>query len=369
MEALFWMSAGFIAYVYAGYPALLGVWAAVKERAASSRTRPHRPQAVRSATVRPSGVSVIIAARNEASRLPGRIDNLLASDYAGRLQIVVASDGSTDDTADALAPYGDRVELLMLPPGGKAAALNAAVARARHPILVFADARQRFAPDAIGRLASHFSDPQIGAVSGELVLDCEASADAPGSTIGDGVGAYWRYEKWLRRREAIVGSTLGVTGAIYAMRRWLWQPLPPDTLLDDVLGPMRLVLRGYRVTFDADARAFDVASPDASSELRRKVRTLAGNFQLLAQEPRLIVPAVNPVWVQFVSHKLGRLLVPYALVALLGASAVLAADSALYAAAFAAQAAFYGLAAYGAVLDRRAHPVAVGGGEVFREAA
>jgi cellulose synthase/poly-beta-1,6-N-acetylglucosamine synthase-like glycosyltransferase len=373
MEALFWISAAFIAYVYVGYPALLGVWATLKGRVRRLPEPGAPPRtARRTGPVQEPGVSIIIAARNEAARLPARIDNLLASDYpAGRLQIIVASDGSTDDTEDALAPYGGAAELLLLPPSGKAAALNAAVARARHPILVFADARQRFAPDAIRRLVSHFADPQIGAVSGELVLDCEsapADASAAVSTIGEGVGAYWKYEKWLRRREAIVGSTLGVTGAIYAMRRWLWQPLPSDTLLDDVLGPMRVVLRGYKVTFDADARAFDLPSPDASSELRRKVRTLAGNFQLLAQEPRLVVPALNPVWVQFVSHKVGRLLVPYALVALFASSAFLWGRSWFYATALAGQVLFYGLAVYGAVLDRRATGP-FRRGEVIREAA
>lgn len=367
MEALFWVSAVFIAYVYVGYPALLGVWAALKRR---THPAPAGDSTDDVADGRLPGVSVIVAARNEAARLPARIDNLLASDYpAERLQIVVASDGSTDGTADALAAYGRAVDVVMLPPSGKAAALNAAVARARHPILVFADARQRFAPDAIRRLVSHFSDPRLGAVSGELVLDSEASSTMrPDSTVGEGVGAYWKYEKWLRRREALVGSTLGVTGAIYAMRRWLWQPLPHDTLLDDVLAPMRLVLRGYTVSVDPSARAFDAASRDASSELRRKVRTLAGNFQLLAQEPRLILPAVNPVWLQFVSHKIGRLLVPYALVGLFAASALLSATSWLYAAAFGVQVLFYGLAAYGAVLDRRAQP-ARAAGEVFREAA
>jgi len=154
------------------------------------------------------------------------------------------------------------------------------------------------------------------------------------------------------------------------MRRWLWQPLPSDTILDDVLAPMRIVLRGFRVTFDARAHAYDVTAPDASSELRRKVRTLAGNYQLLRFEPRLLVPRVNPIWLQFVSHKVARLLVPYALVALLAASAALCRTRVVYALAFAAQAAFYGLAAYGALLDRRARVTAPApAAEVFREAA
>jgi cellulose synthase/poly-beta-1,6-N-acetylglucosamine synthase-like glycosyltransferase len=366
MEALFWLSVGLIAYVYAGYPALLKVWSLF-----ASTPYPGDVGAGPTDATLP-GVSVILAARNEALRLPARVDNLLASDYPrDRLQIVIASDGSTDHTSDALAAYASRIELLMLPAAGKAAALNAAVARARHPILVFADARQTFAPDAIRRLVRHFARLSVGAVSGELILDCERAGhrDGRGSTIGDGIGAYWKYEKWLRRHEAIVGSTLGVTGAIYAMRRTLWQPLPADTILDDVLGPMRIVLQRYRVIFDRTAHAFDAAASDAEVETRRKVRTLAGNFQLLALEPRLLIPVLNPVWFQFVSHKLGRLLVPYALAAALFTSVWLAPVSWIYATAALGQGAFYGLAAYGALLDRRARRQAGAGVEVMREAA
>ena len=361
MKALFWVSVVFVLYVYVGYPMLLAVWAACARRLHrdSDSVRSGKP----ATSTRMPGVSIVIAARDEAARLPARIENLLASDYpADLLQIIVASDGSTDGTVDALAPYRDRIELLLLPRSGKASALNAAVRRARHPILVFADARQRFAPDAIRRLVPHFADARVGAVSGELMLSAGAS------TIGDGVSAYWNYEKWLRRREAIVGSTLGVTGAIYAMRRSLWQPLPAETLLDDVLGPIRVVLRGYHVTFEGQARAFDEAPDDAAQELRRKMRTLAGNFQLLAQEPRLLVPGVNPVWLQFMSHKVGRLLVPYALVAIFATSAILAPRSWVYAAIFGAQIAFYALALYGAALDRRGRAT-LAAREVNREAA
>jgi len=376
MEALFWLSAAFIVYAYVGYPAVLAVWtrtvasrhrqAAVQEGGVEAQPSPFA-----SADARCPRVSVIIAARNEARRLPARIDNILASDYpTDRIEIIVASDGSTDDTASALAAYRDRVTLLTLPAIGKAAALNAAVLHARHPILVFADARQRFAPDAIRRMVAAFADPRVGAVSGELIIDCEQGGEAAErSTIGDGVGAYWKYEKWLRRSEAIVGSTVGVTGAAYAMRRWLWQPLPADAILDDVLGPMRIVRRGYRVIFEPSARAFDRAASDAAAELHRKVRTLAGNFQLLRYEPRLLVPGQNPVWLQFVSHKLARLFVPYALILLFISSAWLAAGSVFYALAFAVQALFYGLALYGALLDRRARLTPAPAAEVFREAA
>jgi poly-beta-1,6-N-acetyl-D-glucosamine synthase len=387
MEVVFWASVIFVAYVYVGYPALLALWVRLRGSAASARQTgsgslsPAEPAAGSSAasvTQRQGedradlpGVSVIIAARNEARRLPARIDDLLASDYpVDRLEIIVASDGSTDDTAAVLMPYRQRITLLLLPPTGKAGALNAAVMHASQPILVFADARQRFAPDAIRHLVSHFTDGQIGAVSGELVLDCEQPGDAESrSTIGDGVGAYWKYEKWLRRHEALVASTVGVTGAIYAMRRWLWQPLPTDAILDDVMGPMRLVQRGYRVIFEPNAQAFDRAAGDAPTELRRKVRTLAGNFQLLRYEPRLAVPGLNPVWLQFVSHKIGRLFVPYALIAILVSSAFLVTTGVLYAAALGAQLLFYGLAVYGAILDHRGRVTPTAAAEAFREAA
>jgi cellulose synthase/poly-beta-1,6-N-acetylglucosamine synthase-like glycosyltransferase len=374
MVIVFWLSVAFVLYAYVGYPALLAVWARARNgvrRQVSGLGSQRSESADRGSRFTIPGVSVIVAARNEARRLPERIDNLLASDYPpDRVQIIVASDGSTDDTAAALAPYRDRVTLLLLPARGKAAALNAAVLHARHPILVFADARQRFAPDAIRRLVAAFSQPGVGAVSGELVIDCEEDEHAAEqSTIGDGVGAYWKYEKWIRRNEAIVGSSIGVTGAIYAMRRWLWQPLPTDAILDDVLGPMRIVQRGYRVRFEPRARAFDRTASDAAAELRRKTRTLAGNFQLLRYEPFLIVPGRNPVWLQFVSHKLARLVVPYALMVLLVSSAWLTSTSPVYTLAFAGQVMFYGLALYGALLDRRARVTPAPAAEVFREAA
>jgi cellulose synthase/poly-beta-1,6-N-acetylglucosamine synthase-like glycosyltransferase len=399
MRLLFWTSALTIAYVYAGYPALLTVWARLRRSA--RMTRGHR--AVDGQTMLPS-VSIVIAARNEAARLPARIDNLLALDYpADRRQIVVVSDGSTDDTLAVLARYRGAVDAVDAPSYGKAAALNAGVARATGEILVFADARQMFAPDAVRALVAPFADPAIGGVAGELLLDCEAAEvagrragterrRAPGdrrtgdrgpgrrttnrdrrgrvaSTIADGVGLYWRYEKQLRRLESAVGSTLGASGAIYALRRALYRPLPPGTILDDVLTPMRAVLDGYRVVFSEHAYAFDRAAADADAEQRRKVRTLAGNVQILGIEPRLLVPVVNPVWLQYVSHKLGRLVVPYALLALFAASVALSRTHIVYALALAGQCAVYLLAGYGAWLEFQALPAAPAGQPMAAAAA
>jgi cellulose synthase/poly-beta-1,6-N-acetylglucosamine synthase-like glycosyltransferase len=337
MESLFWVSAAIVLYVYAGYPLLLAAWARFGGK--PSRRRPAE------APRRWPSISIIVAARNEATRLPARVANLLTIPYPGPREVIVVSDGSSDDTRSALAPIGGQVRLLELPPGGKPSALNAGVASSTGEILVFADARQRFDEDALVELVAAFDDDQVGGVTGELVLDCERGNTD--SSIGEGVGLYWRYEKWLRRKESRIGSTLGATGAIYALRRRLWQPLPPETLLDDVLAPMRAVLAGNRIVFEERARAFDRAAPDAAAEGRRKTRTLAGNYQVLLLEPRLLVPLVNPVWLQYISHKVGRLVVPWALVTALVSSAALASASWLYAAALVLQLGFYGLAAVG----------------------
>jgi cellulose synthase/poly-beta-1,6-N-acetylglucosamine synthase-like glycosyltransferase len=211
----------------------------------------------------------------------------------------------------------------------------------------------------------------VGGVTGELLLDAESPCrrirerdrravprtggsdrrHTVRSTIAEGVGVYWRYEKAIRRSESDAGSTVGATGAIYAIRRRLWRPLPAGTILDDVLTPMRIVMAGYRITFAERARAFDRVAADADTEARRKIRTLAGNYQLLAIEPRLLLPWANPVWFQFVSHKLGRLIVPYALLAALTASMALAESRVLFRVALGGQLALYLLAGYGAILE------------------
>jgi len=346
MKSLFWLSVVIVLYVYVGYPALVALWARVVNRTSRVRGFADRDW--------PS-VSIILAARNEASRLPARVTNLLSQQYPGPLELIVVSDGSTDATAEALAPFADRLRFIELPASGKPAALNAGARAAKGNVLVFADARQTFAPDALAELIGNFADTSVGGVTGELILDCEHDpASAAASEVGDGVGLYWKYEKWIRRSESRVWSTLGATGAIYALRRSLWRPLPEGALLDDVLAPMRAVLAGFRIIFDERAVAFDRASADAASEARRKTRTLAGNYQILAIEPQLLLPIVNPVWIQYLSHKVGRLVVPWVLIVILASSVALAAQGGyVYIAALAVQLAFYGLAAAGAALGSR----------------
>lgn len=343
MIALFWISAVIVGYVYLGYPCLLAMWACVVDR---------RPRRAAFADGRWPAISVIIAARNEAPRLPARIRNLLDQAYPGSCEILVVSDGSTDDPASALAAFGPAVRVIEVPTGGKPLALNAGVAASTGEILVFADARQRFGDAALTELVSNFADTRVGGATGQLILDCEQHQTSD-SAVGEGIGLYWVYEKWLRRNESRVWSTLGATGAIYALRRTCWTPLPAGTLLDDVLAPMRAVLNGCRIVFDERAIAYDRASDDAAAESRRKTRTLAGNYQILFQEPRLLIPVLNPVWVQYLSHKVGRLLVPWALVALFAATLALAPAHPLAALLLASQGVFYGLAIAGALFDAR----------------
>jgi len=269
----------------------------------------------------PPAVAVVVASRDDAATLTRRVRNLLASHYAPeRLHVVVALDAAGSAARpEELAGIDPRVTVVRGDaPGGKAAALNAGVRAARGDVLVFTDAHQQFAPDAIGHLVAALRDGRTGAAAG--ALEIPVSGGAP--TLAE---RYWRYEKWLRRNEALLHSTVGVSGAIYAMKASLWSPLPPGLILDDVYTPLRLVLRGHRVAFVAAAKATDTRRFKAEQEYRRKVRTLTGNIQLCAWLPLVLVPVRNPIWLQFVFHKLLRLLTPYLALALLVGLAALGA--------------------------------------------
>ncbi len=309
MKYLFWTLLFFSLYAYAGYPLILALLSRLF------------PKSVKVGDIIPF-VSVVLAACNEERAIGKRLDNLLAQDYPpDRYEIIVVSDGSSDGTNEIVTAYAGRnVQLIPLGArGGKAAALNQGVARAAGEIIVFADARQTFASNTLRRLAANFSDPTVGCVSGELMFLNDAA-----SGIQAEMGAYWRYEKAIRKLESASGSVVGATGAIYAIRKVLYRPLPAETILDDVLTPMNVALQGYRVLFDGTAIAYDVVSKDMEQEWTRKVRTLAGNWQLLSIAPSLVMPWRCLLWWRFLSHKIFRLLVPFALPCILMASIVLA---------------------------------------------
>ena len=252
-------------------------------------------------------VSVVIATRDDAETVRARIADCLQTSFdRGRVQVVIAADRQVSGRAwRDLASIDERVTVVAGDePGGKAATLNAAVRACRGEILVFGDAHQRWDPDAIGQLVAALRVPRVGAVSGCLEIPTAGARRSVAER-------YWLFERWLRRCEAVVHSSVGATGAIWAMRASLWTPLPAELILDDVFTPMRIVMRGYRVAFASSARAIETRRHDAAQEYRRKVRTLTGVIQLCTWLPEVLSPIRNPIWLQFIVHKLLRLLTPY----------------------------------------------------------
>jgi len=335
-EAAFWLAFALLAYTYLLYPATVVILA---------RARPRSVVARRAEPL----VSVVLVAHDEESRIVSRLENLLALDYPhDRLEILVASDGSTDRTAERMrARASDRVRVFVFAGRrGKAAVLNDLLPEARGDVVVFADARQRFEPSALRALVAALSDPSVGAASGELVLEADSRGEAR-----EGVGVYWAYEKAIRVSESAIDSTVGATGAIYAIRRELFEPIPHDTILDDVLIPARIMRRGYRVVFIREALAYDRVAPNAQVEFQRKVRTIGGTFQLFAREHWLLDPRRNRLWLQTVSHKFLRLLSPALLVAIFVANGLLCQTEPIYRASFALQLVFYGAAFVGFFLE------------------
>ncbi len=332
VRVLFWVCAALVAYAYFGY----AIWLALLARIGGRRPVLGRPGAPR--------VTVVLAVRNEEANLPAKLQNLRALDYpADCIQIVVVSDGSTDRTNEILTAEGAGVVSIILPnPAGKAAALNEAVSRADGEILFFQDARQRTDASALRILVSCFADEEVGAVSGELLLEAAQGAPSP-----DALGIYWKIEKTVRRLESETGSVVGVTGAIYAMRRELYTELPRGTILDDVFQPMHVARAGKRVLFEPGAIARDRIFPQKGKEFRRKVRTLTGNYQLIRLAPWMLTPA-NPLLVRFVSHKLLRLVMPFLLFVL--PIAAWRGGGILLHGLFWAQITFYALALTGAVV-------------------
>lgn len=309
LELAFWLPLLGILYAYVGYPLCIVV-------AAKLFGRPPRPSGRP-----PRSVSIIIAAHNEESCIATRISEL--TKQIARLtipgELIVVSDGSTDNTvavARACAHGGTHV-IDLEANEGKAVALNAGCAAATGEIFVFADARQTWAPDALEQLLKSFRDPTVGAVSGNLVLD------SPLDSL-TGVGAYWRFEKWLRKQESRLHSLIGVTGAISACRAALYKSIPKGTLLDDVYWPLQVAMQRFRIIHETDAVAYDRLPLNAGGEFRRKVRTLCGMFQLLVLCPQAWIPWRNPVWVQLISHKFLRLLVPWGMLSILAANIALA---------------------------------------------
>ena len=316
MRFVFWLSLLGVSYTYLGYPVL--IWLLARLRPLPWTSRPISPS-----------VSIVMAVHNGAALLPRKIQHLLELDYSNIHQIIVVSDGSTDGTAELLArELHPRLTSIILPEhSGKAVAVNAGVANATGEVILFVDIRPEIAPGAIQQLVSNFADPRVGCVAGELILRTDSHDHASAAVSG----LYWRYEKWIRSSESIFASPVGVYGGFYAIRREVAVPQPAGMILDDMFQPLSIIRQGYRSVLDPQADVYDTWPAKIEKEFQRKVRTLAGNFQLFQLAPWTLTPR-NPVLFQLLSHKVTRLLAPYGMILLLVSSLALSSTSLFYAA-------------------------------------
>jgi cellulose synthase/poly-beta-1,6-N-acetylglucosamine synthase-like glycosyltransferase len=363
---LFWLCVGLVVYTYAGYPLALALLARPRasfrrpEESAGARLRPHGQQPA--LTPQPA-VTLLISAYNEEEVIARKLENSLELDYPrDRLQILVAADGSDDQTPEIVRSFTDRgVELShSLPRRGKMAAINRAMPLARGEIVVFSDANNEYRPEALRELVAPFADPQVGGATGAKVI---AGGDG---VLGDSEGLYWRYESFIKEQETRLGSCTGVTGEILALRRGLYEPPPDHVINDDFFIAMRLIQRGYRMVYTPRAQSVERVSLSAQDEITRRARIVAGRYQAIALA-HLFLPIRQPLvmW-QVISHKFLRPLVPLAMLGALltnlvavvvpasgGPLAGLRLAPPFNWITLAAQLAFYGLAWLGGRVGRR----------------
>ncbi len=334
MKLLFWLSFGIIFYTYAVYPVLVYLLSLVFKRR------------VKKSDIYPK-VSILISAYNEEKFIEAKIKSILELDYPqDKIEVLIGSDGSNDNTDEIVSRFlNDRTNLFRFQlREGKPSVLNSLAEQAKNEILVFTDARQRLDKNSLKELVANFSDDKVGSVSAELLF---SDADKDNA---QGISLYWQYEKFIRLSESNVGSMLGATGAMYAVRKELFTSLPKNLILDDVYIPLKSVEKGFRAIFEPRAIIFDSISRDAGEEFKRKARTLSGNFQIFILLRKLFNPFISPVAVQLFSHKFLRLTVPFFLICLF-VSNVFVLEEGILRAIFIAQVIFYILALLGLFTD------------------
>jgi glycosyltransferase involved in cell wall biosynthesis len=339
MKTLFWISAAFVVYVYFGYPVLL--WLLGFLTSHSSKWEPIEPS-----------FTLLIAAHNESDVIAGKVRNALALEYpATKLQIVVASDGSKDNTAEIVraiceAEGRSRVQLLdFVENRGKVATLNDAVSKLTSEIVAFSDASSMLAPDSVRRLAEHFADPKVGAVSGVYRLLKQDQAK-----LGGQEDFYWKYETFLKLQEARLGAFTGAHGSLYAIRRELYPFPAANTINDDFVIPMRIQQKGYRIDYEPAAVAYEEAHE--MEGFFRRVRITAGNIDQLREIKNMLAPPQLMSLFCLLSHKAARLVVPIAMLLLIAFNVRLWRHWP-YGWLLVGQGVFYGLAILGAVVALR----------------
>lgn len=341
MEVLFWSSAVIVGYTYLGYGLLQ--WVVLKLRARFGK--PLSPPPTFGPVEWPA-VTVLIAAYNEADLIAAKIENTLALDYpADKLHLLFVTDGSTDETPQLVARY-PQVQLLHQPERrGKIAAVQRAMPLVKTPITVNSDANTFLNREALYELVRWFADPQVGAVAGEKRV-WSATVDQASAA---GEGLYWKYESWLKKQDAALGTVVGAAGELFAIRTELFERIPSDTIIEDFYQTMRVAQRGFRVAYAPAAYASENASADVGEEIKRKIRIAAGGFQAMGR----LLPLLNPwrygsLTFQYVSHRVLRwTAAPLALPLLLLSNLLLATTSTFYATILAAHLAFYAIALIG----------------------
>lgn len=336
-EIIFWLSAAALAYTYAGYPLLLLLMSRL------------RPREVKRGAFEPF-VSVIVTAYNEERDLEAKLENTLALDYPRHLlEIIVASDCSTDRTDDLARAFADHGVRLVRQPKrlGKTAAQNMAVAEARGEIILFSDATSLYQPDVLRVMMPSFADPTVGCVAGRLIY-----VDPAESRVGRGARSYWSYETFLKRHESRVCSLIGASGCLYAVRRSAYQPLYHEACSDFIIAT-KMVEQSLRAVYEPAAVCTEETNRQVDKELRMRVRVIAQTYTDLWRHRAMMNPFRSGFYaIQLLSHKVMRYAVPFFLIAILAASGLLARHSVFYSIVFAAQVGCY-LSALGAWLLER----------------
>lgn len=294
-SAIFWLSLFFIAYTYGGYPLVLALLASKKPKPEFEKEN------------KPS-VTLLITAYNEESIISKKIENSLALDYPPeKLQILIATDGSTDQTPDIVKQYQESgVELAHHPDrNGKMAAINRTITCARGDIVVFSDANNMYAEDAIRKLVVPFSDSKVGATTGAKLIVQD------GRELSNAEGIYWKYESWIKANESRLSSCSSAVGEMLAIRRDLFNPPPTNIINDDFYQVIDLLKRDYRVIYIPNAKSFEYVSATARDEITRRSRMSAGRYQVISLSMELLPwHRIDLIW-QIVSHKYFRLLLPF----------------------------------------------------------
>lgn len=339
-EIVFWSSVLALGYTYAGYPLLLLIVSSLRPRAVKRGREGETPY-----------TSVIITAYNEERDLRAKLENTLALDYPPeKMEVIVASDCSTDGTDEIAREYGARGVRLVRQPErlGKTAAQNSAVASARGEIILFSDATTLYQSDVLRVMVPSFADPAVGCVAGRLVY-----VDPTQSSVGQGARSYWNYETFLKRHESRACSLIGASGCLYAVRRAAYVPMYDEACSDFLIATL-MVEQGLRAVYEPLAVCTEETNRRGDKELRMRVRVITQTLTDLWRHRAMMNPLSSGFYaIQLLSHKVLRYLVPFFLVALFIASMVLAARNTFYAALFGAQLACYLAAACGWALERK----------------